>query len=122
MFGEAQWVGHEPGVCSVRDQSQDKLQVAWDVWATGFEGLVERSRARRSQARVVSAEVMRELTALRQGHPFLGPRKLVAALRRVKLGVSWPPSRTAREILKRHGLGRGGPRRRWGLGVWCGLG
>ena len=80
---------------------------AWE-----WEGLGDRSRAPHRHPNRTSRAVAEQLIEARQAHPTLEPKKLVARLRDVEPGVSWPAPSTAGDILDRAGLVRRRKRRR----------
>lgn len=71
--------------------------------AGGAGALVDRSRARLRQE-TTSAERVARIIALRQRHPFWGPKKLKSRLERLEPAIRWPAGSTIGEILRRHGL------------------
>ena len=84
----------------------------WRFEAYGWEGLGDRSRAPHSHPNRTSHAVAERLTTARREHPTWGPKKLVAWLRDVEPGESWPAPSTAGDILDRAGLVRRRKRRR----------
>ena len=84
----------------------------WRFEAYGWEGLGDRSRAPHSHPNRTSRAVAERLTTARREHPTWGPKKLVAWLRDVEPGESWPAPSTAGDILDRAGLVRRRKRRR----------
>lgn len=66
--------------------------------------LKDRSRRPKSCPSRTSEEVEAALVALRQKHPFWGPRKLRAFLKDRRPEISWPAASTIGDVLKRHGL------------------
>jgi putative transposase len=77
----------------------------------GADGLAERSRAPHRLAHSTPAEIVDQLVALREKHPYWGARKLLELLRRRDAQTAWPAASTVTDILKRAGLVRS-PRRR----------
>ena len=77
----------------------------------GPGGLEERSRAPHRLAHSTAAEIVEQLIALREKHPYWGARKLLELLRRRDAQTEWPAASTVTDILKRAGLVRS-PRRR----------
>ena len=78
----------------------------------GWEGLGDRSRAPRCHPNRTPRAVAEQLIGARHAHPTWGPKKLVAWLRDLEPGVSWPAASTAGDILDRAGLVRRRKRRR----------
>jgi len=76
----------------------------------GFTGLLEHSRARRTQAHATPEPIVELVLAARMAHPTWGPRKLRAFLSRKYPSASFPSPSTIGGILKRNGLVS--PRRR----------
>jgi len=76
----------------------------------GESGLVERSHAAHSCPHRTPRVVAERLLALRQAHPFWGPRKLISYGARHWPQVPWPSRSTAAAILRQAGLVK--PRRR----------
>lgn len=70
----------------------------------GEAGLGDRSHAVRRCPHRTPVGVVDQLIALRQSHPFWGPRKLRAVAQRRWPGVAWPSRSTIAELLKREGL------------------
>jgi putative transposase len=69
--------------------------------AEGGAGLVERSRAPRTNPRGVAPELIGACLALRLQHPTWGPVKIKAALERRHPGWLWPAASTIGELLAR---------------------
>jgi transposase InsO family protein len=80
--------------------------------AEGGAGLVERSRAPRSNPRAVAPELLDACLALRRRHPTWGPVKVKAALTRQHSGWLWPAASTIGELFAREGLTARRKRRR----------
>jgi transposase InsO family protein len=78
----------------------------------GLAGLLDRSRARHTQARRIDAAVADAVLELRRARPTWGPKKLLARLRVERPGESWPSASTLGDLLKREGLSEPRPRRR----------
>jgi transposase InsO family protein len=76
----------------------------------GLEALQDRSRAPMSHPNQTAPAIAKKLIAARKRHPFWGPRKLLAVLRKEEPNLEWPAVSTAGDILKRSGLVE--PRRR----------
>lgn len=70
----------------------------------GPEGLLERSRAPHSRPWTLSDDVAELIVALRKKRPTWGPRKLLAALERERLGIRLPAASTVAELLSKRGL------------------
>jgi len=70
----------------------------------GLEGLVDRSRARRAQARRTPADIATRILVLRRQHPLYGPAKLRDWLLQHEPTTAWPAASTIGELLKRAGL------------------
>ena len=70
----------------------------------GEAGLCDRSHAVRCCPHRTPAGIVDRLIELRQGHPFWGPRKLLAVARRRWPAVAWPSRSTIAVILRREGL------------------
>ena len=68
----------------------------------GIDGLVEVSRAPKTSPSRTSVELEDALVALKKRYPEWGPRKLVKIMQR-ESGLTLP-SRTASDVLSRHGL------------------
>jgi len=81
----------------------------------GLSELVDRSRARHTQAEATEAALEEALVAARKKHPSWGPRKLLGYLERRNPDVRWPAVSTAGDILKRRGLVKTSRRRRRGM-------
>ena len=78
--------------------------------AEGLTGLVDRSRARRTQEHEVSGRVVMLILDARSRHPTWGAKKIVPYLARRHPRVErWPALSTVGEVLRRHGQTR--PRR-----------
>ena len=80
--------------------------------AEGAAGLVERSRAPRTNPRAVAPELIGACLDLRRQHPTWGPVKIKAALERRHPGWLWPAASTIGELLAREGLTARRKRRR----------
>ena len=78
--------------------------------AWGYAGLGDRSRAPHTHPQATSAEVARQVIAVKRAHPTWGPKKVVAWLRTARPAGCWPAPSTAGAILQRAGLVQ--PRRR----------
>jgi putative transposase len=78
----------------------------------GVAGLIERSRARHTQARRVEAATAEAVLALRRARPTWGPKKLLVRLREDWPEASWPAASTLSDLLKREGLSQPRARRR----------
>jgi putative transposase len=76
----------------------------------GRQGLVDRSRAPHTSPQSISADVRREILALREKHPTWGPRKIRVVLRRRIPEKHWPAASSIGELLRREGCVR--PQRR----------
>jgi transposase-like protein len=72
--------------------------------ADGAAGLVNRSRAPHVQARQTPKDVAEQVVTFKRKHRSWGPKKLVAALRKLEPKVAWPAPSTVSEILDAHGL------------------
>jgi transposase InsO family protein len=72
--------------------------------AFGPEGLVDRSRAPRRQARQTANELERLVVDLRAVHPTWGPKKLKERLETLHPGIKFPAASTIGDILVRFGL------------------
>lgn len=72
--------------------------------AGGMAELADDSRAHRGHPATTPEAIQRQVLALRQRHPFWGPRKLKSRLERLHPQQQWPASSTVGELLKRHGL------------------
>lgn len=70
----------------------------------GLAELADDSRAHRGHPATTPEAVRRDVLALRQRHPFWGPRKLKSRLERLHPHQQWPASSTIGELLRRHGL------------------
>lgn len=70
----------------------------------GPVGLLEQSRAPHGNPNAVPDEVVELLVALRKKRPTWGPRKLLAALERQRLGLRLPAASTVATILATRGL------------------
>lgn len=70
----------------------------------GAAGLLERSRAPHARPWALSEDLAEVIVALRKKRPTWGPRKLLAALERERLGVRLPAASTVAELLSRRGL------------------
>ena len=80
----------------------------------GLLGLLERSRARHTQALAATPEIAAAVVALRERHPTWGPKKLLARLRADQPETCWPAASTLGDLLRREGLSRPRPPRRPG--------
>ena len=80
--------------------------------AEGGAGLVERSRAPRSNPRAVASELLEACLDLRRRHPTWGPVKVKAALTRRHPDWLWPAASTIGELFAREGLTARRERRR----------
>jgi transposase InsO family protein len=78
----------------------------------GGAGLVERSRAPRSNPRAVAPELLDACLDLRRRHPTWGPVKVKAALERRHPGWLWPAASTIGALFSREGLTARRKRRR----------
>ena len=72
--------------------------------AWGYAGLGDRSRAPHTHPQATSAEVARQVIAVKRAHPTWGPKKVVAWLRTARPAGCWPAPSTAGAILQRAGL------------------
>jgi transposase InsO family protein len=72
--------------------------------AVGWEGLVEKSRARPRHRNQTAEAIERRVLDLRQAHMSWGPRKLKRILERDEPGRRWPAASTIGELVKRAGL------------------
>jgi transposase InsO family protein len=70
----------------------------------GRRGLVDRSRARKTQESAIAEAIADALVCQRLKRPTWGPRKIVAALADARPKTRWPAPSTVGEILKRKGL------------------
>jgi putative transposase len=82
-------------------------------------GLADRSRAPHRPAHGLPEEVAAMIIALRQRHPFWGPRKLLAMLQRDHPQRRWPAASTIGDLLRREGLSEPCRRRRRALPATC---
>ena len=80
--------------------------------AHGEDGLLDRSRAPHYQPNATPRELAERIVEAKCAHPTWGPKKLVAWLRDIDPGVSWPAPSTAGAILDRAGLVQRRRRRR----------
>ena len=80
--------------------------------AHGEDGLLDRSRAPHDQPNATPRELAERIVEAKCAHPTWGPKKLVAWLRDIDPGVSWPAPSTAGAILDRAGLVQRRRRRR----------
>lgn len=82
------------------------------VCEEGPEGLLDRSRARRTQDHRTPEEIERRI--VREAHRYekWGPRKILGLLKEEHPSVAWPAKSTVADILQRHGLVRHRVRRR----------
>jgi putative transposase len=71
---------------------------------TGFDGLIEHSRAIHRHANQTPKDIEQMILELRQAHMRWGPRKLKRILERDEPGRTWPASSTIGSLLKREGL------------------
>jgi putative transposase len=78
----------------------------------GVAGLIDRSRARHTQARRVEAATAEAVLALRRARPTWGAKKLLVRLREDRPEASWPAASTLSDLLKREGLSQPRARRR----------
>ena len=85
--------------------------------AEGWDGLEDKSRARRQVGHAMAAEIATAVIDLRRKHPLLGPRKLKKVLARRQPDVSWPAASTIGDLLRREGLSAQRRRRRRALPV-----
>ena len=76
----------------------------------GFDGLADRSHARRDRAGRIPEEMERLLVAVRRAHPTWGPKKLRGWLTETVPGASWPAASTIGAVLRRTGMTQ--PRKR----------
>ena len=72
--------------------------------AWGSAGLGDRSRAPHTHPQATSAEVTRQVIAVKRAHPTWGPKKVVTWLRTARPEGCWPAPSTAGAILQRAGL------------------
>ena len=70
----------------------------------GLAGLIDRSRARQTQAHAIAADTAASVRALRAQHPRWGPRKLLAWLHAHHPDAAWPAASTLGDLLRREGL------------------
>src|SRR5437764_1390455 len=70
----------------------------------GIDGLIERSRAPHTHARLVTAAVAERCLAVRRAHRSWGPVKVRAWLERDEPEVAWPAASTIGELFDREGL------------------
>ena len=80
--------------------------------AHGEDGLLDRSRAPHDHPNATPRELAERIVEAKRAHPTWGPKKLVAWLRDIDPGVSWPAPSTAGAILDRAGLVQRRRRRR----------
>jgi transposase InsO family protein len=93
----------------------ERYQIAREtgyVWvrryrAVGWEGLLERSRARQQHQNQTPEDIERMVLELRQAHMNWGPRKLKRVLERDEPGRVWPAASTIGAVLKRAGVAVG---------------
>jgi len=78
----------------------------------GLAGLIERSRARQTQAGRIDAATAEAVLELRRARPTWGPKKLLARLREDRPDEIWPAASTLGDLLKREGMSQPGGRRR----------
>ena len=78
--------------------------------AEGLPGLIDRSRARLTQAHQTPESVVARILKLKHRHPDWGPVTIGSNLYRADPSFNWPADSTIGEILKRHGLVK--PRRK----------
>jgi transposase-like protein len=72
--------------------------------AVGWEGLVEKSRARQRHQNQTDEAIERMVLEMRQAHMNWGPRKLKHRLERDEPGRRWPAVSTIGALLKRSGM------------------
>lgn len=84
----------------------------------GEDGLHDRSRAPHLHPTAIPPEVADRIVQAKHAHPRLGPKKLIAILRRDDPATSWPAPSTAGVILDHAGLVRRRPRRRRRIPLW----
>jgi transposase len=72
----------------------------------GAAGLLDRSRARRTQSQAIDVETAARVVALRARRPGWGPRKLLARLALDEPDWAWPAASTVGDLLRREGLTR----------------
>ena len=70
----------------------------------GMPGLDERSRRPHGCSHETAIEVTEAILEVWRKHPFWGPKKLLAVLRRRHPRVPWPARSTIANLLTRHGL------------------
>ena len=80
--------------------------------AHGEDGLLDRSRAPHDHPNATPRELAERIVEAKRAHPTWGPKKLIAWLRDIDPGVSWPAPSTAGAILDRAGLVQRRRRRR----------
>ena len=80
--------------------------------AHGEDGLLDRSRAPHDHPNATPRELAERIVEAKCAHPTWGPKKLVAWLRDIDPGVSWPAPSTAGAVLDRAGLVQRRRRRR----------
>ena len=80
--------------------------------AYGKDGLLDRSRAPHDHPNATPRELAERIVEAKRAHPTWGPKKLVAWLRDIDPGVSWPAPSTAGAVLDRAGLVQRRRRRR----------
>jgi len=81
----------------------------------GVDGLNEQSRAPKSAANKMPAEIEQRILKLKAERPYLGARKLRVILSERDSAIHWPALSTIGDLLKRRGLVK--PRRRRRQGV-----
>lgn len=85
--------------------------------AEGPLGLSDRSHAPHETPHKISAEIRREILALRQKHPTWGPKKLRVVLRRSLPNAIWPAASSIGELLRREGYVQPARRRNSAVGL-----
>ena len=80
--------------------------------AEGAAGLAPRSRAPHRPGNAMAGEIAAAIVALREAHPFWGPKKLRAKLLQRAPQETWPAASTIGDLLRREGLVGPRPRRR----------
>ncbi len=83
-------------------------QTGYKTWnrfkAEGEQGLVDKSRAPKSNSRAVKGSTIELLVELRQKQPGWGPRKLIDVAAQSHPGIKMPAPSTLGEHLKKRGL------------------
>ena len=103
---------HDGAVRELRDQPQDRIQVADALYAAGTRRSVRSATGAASGAVGDLGATGGRVLGVRHAHPSWGPKKLRGKLLQRAAEQAWPAASTIGELLRRQGLSQQRKRRR----------